>query len=298
LLEEVQKEKRTKEEEELRNMKREAEVWKFINKKRGVRKWNENNIGEEEWRSYFMELLEGEKMEIKEEVRVGEIGKVMEEEIGIGEVRNAIKKLKVKKVAGIDGIPIEAWKFIGGELIKELADLMKSVWIQGILPCDWRLSIIVPLYKRGEKEAIGNYRGISLLCSAYKVYAEILRNRLETEVERMDLIPESQTGFRRGRSILDNIFILNHVMQREKRYGEEDGRVYLFFVDLKAAFDKLDKNRLREELRRIGIKEELVRGVEKIYEETIVTVRTGKGLSRSFRTTKGVKQGCVMSSSV
>jgi len=49
LLQEVQKEKRTKEEEELRYIKREAEVWKFINKKREVKKWNENNIGEEEW---------------------------------------------------------------------------------------------------------------------------------------------------------------------------------------------------------------------------------------------------------
>jgi len=45
----------------------------------------------------------------------------MEEEIGIGEVRNAIKKLKVKKAAGVDGIPIESWKFAGEELLKELA---------------------------------------------------------------------------------------------------------------------------------------------------------------------------------
>jgi len=106
-------------------MKREAEVWKFINKKRGVRKWNENNIGEEEWRRYFMELLEGEKMEIRKKAGPEEIGRVIEEEIG--EVRNAIKKLKVKKAAGVDGIPMEAWKFADEELIKELADLIKSV---------------------------------------------------------------------------------------------------------------------------------------------------------------------------
>jgi len=84
-------------------------------------------------------------------------------------------------------------------------------------------------------------------------------------------------------------------MQREKRHGREDGKVYLFFVDLKAAFDKVDKSRLWEELQRKGVKDELVRGVEKIYEETEVTVRTGQGFTRSFRTTKGVRQGCVMS---
>jgi len=119
---------------------------------------------------------------------------------------------------------------------------------------------------------VSNYRGISLLCTAYKVYAEIVKNRMETEVERKGLIPESQAGFRKGRSTLDNIFVLDHVMQREKRKGGEEGKVYLFFVDLKAAFDKVDRSRLWEELRRKGIKEELIRGVEKIYEETEVTV--------------------------
>jgi len=66
----------------------------------------------------------------------------MEEEIEIEEVRNAIKKLKVKKATGVDGIPMEAWKFAGTELVKELADLIKSVWVQGILPR--RKSIMVP----------------------------------------------------------------------------------------------------------------------------------------------------------
>jgi len=53
------------------------------------------------------------------------------------------------------------------------------IWRKGTIPRDWRKSIIVPLYKRGEREKVENYRGISLLCSAYKIYAKILRNRLE-----------------------------------------------------------------------------------------------------------------------
>jgi len=49
------------------------------------------------------------------------------------------------------------------------------------------------------------------------------------------------------------------------------------------------------EMRRKGCNEELVRRAERIYEETIVKIRTEQGLTRSFRTTKGVRQGCVMS---
>jgi len=152
LLEEVQKLKRTREEEELRNMKRETEVWNFINKKRGLRKWNGNNIGEEEWRRYFMGLLEGEDMEVRKRIKTVDTRRNTGEEIGIEEVRKAIKKLKGKKAAGVDGIPMEAWKFAGEEMIKELTDLIRLIWRQGILPREWRKSIIVPLYKRGDKE--------------------------------------------------------------------------------------------------------------------------------------------------
>jgi len=137
LLEEVQREKRIKEEEELRNMKREAEVWKFINKKRGARKWNGNTIGEAEWRRYFMELLEGQESEAGKGERTLEIGETRQEEIGIEEVKKAIKKLKVKKAAGADGIPMEAWKFTGTGVIKELTDLINSVWTQEVLPAKY-----------------------------------------------------------------------------------------------------------------------------------------------------------------
>lgn len=77
---------------------------------------------------------------------------------------------------------------------------------------DWKKSIIVPLYKRGEPEEVGNYRGISLLYTVYKVYVEILKSRLEEVVEMKKLVPESQSGFRKGKSAIDNIFALNHIV--------------------------------------------------------------------------------------
>jgi len=54
-----------------------------------------------------------------------------------------------------------------------------------------------------------------------------VRNRLEKEVKEKDIIPESQANFRKGRSTIDNIFVLNHIMQREIRL--EDGKVYMMF---------------------------------------------------------------------
>jgi len=68
------------------------------------------------------------------------------------------------------------------------------------------------LYKREHEEKITNYKGISLQCTAYKICVEVIRYRLEKEVEIKGMIPKNQAGFRRGRSTTDNIFILMYLM--------------------------------------------------------------------------------------
>lgn len=46
--------------------------------------------------------------------------------------------------------------------------------------------------------------------------AEILKNRLEEVMERKNILPEIQTGFRKIKSTIDNIFMLNHIVHRDK----------------------------------------------------------------------------------
>lgn len=60
------------------------------------------------------------------------------------------------------------------------------------------------------------------MCTAYKIYAEVIRNGIEKEIIEKDMVPESQASFRRGRSTID-IFVLNNLMQRDKRQrGKEE----------------------------------------------------------------------------
>lgn len=123
-------------------------------------------------------------------------------------------------------------------------NLMQKIWREGTIPQEWKESIVVPLHKRGDEEKVTNYRGISLLCMAYKVYADILRSRLEKEVVAKELMPESQAGFRKGRTTMDNIFVLTHLVQRDSKRETEGRIIYMMFADLKAAFDKVDRSRL------------------------------------------------------
>ena len=300
LYDQKRKKKREEEEKELKNLRHGAEIWRFINRKRKKKVWKDNTIGCEEWKEYFEELLVGtEENRVNMEERSSNKGGAVQEEL-VGtqleehEVTEVIRGMKKNKAVGVDGIPMEAWMYGGDAVRKGLMEVLKQVWREGYIPKDWRSSIIVPLYKRGEVNKVGNYRGISLLCSAYKIYAEIIRRRLEKIVEQKGLLPESQAGFRKGRSTLDNIFILDHLAQREDRDGKKD-KVYAFFADLKAAFDNVDRGQLWKILREMGIDEELVRKVEEIYETTVAAVRTKDGLTEEFRVMKGVRQGCVLS---
>ena len=79
--------------------------------------------------------------------------------------------------------------------------------MQEIMPEGWRKSIIVPLYKKVEIEECKNYRGITLLDVTYKIMATILKKRLDKLSEK--IIGDYQCGFRKVRSITDQIFMLN-----------------------------------------------------------------------------------------
>jgi len=178
---------------------------------------------------------------------------------------------------------------------KGLTEVIQKVWNEVKIPEEWRTSIIVPLYKRGDPNVIPNYRGISLLCTAYKIYTEIIRRRLVEEVEEKKALPESQMGFRKGRSTLDNIYILNHIVQREKMKMKEEKKVYALFIDLKAAFDNVDRGKLWRILEEKQISGYLIEKMKNIYARTEAAVRVKNGLTRSFKITKGVRQGCVLS---
>jgi hypothetical protein len=94
------------------------------------------------------------------------------------EVEMAIGKLKSHKSTGIDQIPAELIK-AGGRIIRsEIHKLIISIWNKEELPEEWKESVIVPIYMKGDKTDCNNYRGISLLSTTYKILSNILLSRL------------------------------------------------------------------------------------------------------------------------
>jgi hypothetical protein len=126
------------------------------------------------------------------------------------EVESAIGKLKSYKSPGTYQIPAELIKAGGETLYSEIHRLICSIWNKEELPQQWEESIIVSIYKKGDKTDCNNYRGISLLSTAYKILSNILLERLTQYVN--ETVGDHQCGFRRNRSTTDQIFYTRQIL--------------------------------------------------------------------------------------
>lgn len=72
------------------------------------------------------------------------------------------------------------------------------------------------------------------------MYADILNRRLEKGIKEKRIIPENQTGFRKGMCTMKNIYVLNYLISRETAKA---GKIITCSLDIKAAFDAIDRSR-------------------------------------------------------
>ena len=140
-----------------------------------------------------------------------------------------MKSLRNRKASGSDGIAGELIKYGGNEMIMMLKELFQLIWDSEYIPERWGEGMIVSLFKKGDQEDPGNYRGITLLNVVGKLFNKVLNYRLLQWLEEHNKLSESQAGFRLGRSCVDNIFILNEVIQGRL----QEGKKFCFFLILR-----------------------------------------------------------------
>lgn len=84
-----------------------------------------------------------------------------------------------------------------------------------------------------------------------KIFTNILTNRITQWAEESNLLPEFQSGFRKHRSCVDNIFVLNALVQN--RLNSKGGKFYALFVDFSNAFPSISHNLLWSKLYKLGV---------------------------------------------
>ena len=197
------------------------------------------NEARKRWAEYFEELLNVQEDREADIVAVGGVevpvmGEENEREIKIEEVKRALNETKGGKAPGMDGVRVEMLKEGGVTVLEWLVRLFNVCFMLSIVPVDWVIACMVPLYKgKGDMYECSNFRGTSLLSVVGKVYGRVLINRIRDKTE--NVIAEVQGGFRRGRGCTDQIFTVRQICEKYLGKGKD---VYFAFLDLEKAYDK------------------------------------------------------------
>ncbi len=129
--------------------------------------------------------------------------------------------------------------------------------------------------------------GISLLDIIGKVYTRVLLGRLQAAMDCH--LEEAQMGFRSGRSYFDVLFTMGQLISWSREYRWP---LFACFVDLKKAYDCVNRDALWFVLRQQGVPAKLVELLWDLHTGSTATIKAFGGESEPFEIKRGVRQGC------
>lgn len=166
------------------------------------------------------------------------------------EIETIIKNFKMAS-PGWDDISSKVVKSSYQHFLEPLAHLLNLSISQGIVPRELKLARVIPIYKKGDKTDITNYRPVSILPCISKILERLIYNRLSNFINKHNILYDLQFGFREkhGTNLALSFLIDNIVSAHEK-----GNSVLGVFIDFSKAFDTINHNILFEKLYHYGIR--------------------------------------------
>ena len=212
-------------------------------------------------------------------------------EITIDEVHDCVRQLKNSSSPGHDHLKAEAMKKVNDLIAFPLTHILNLCLDQGIFPSELKTARVIPIYKKGDRSILVNYRPVSVLPVLSKVFEKILYNRIMSFFDRFQVISQFQFGFRKKHSTeLALTYFLN------KASKALDERLYFIstFIDLSKAFDTIDHAILISKLSYYGIRGKMLSLIIDYLSNRQQTVQFGGSSSSLLPVTCGVPQGSIL----
>ena len=212
---------------------------------------------------------------------------ILDAKITMKELEYSIKSLKRNKACGHDKIINEFILNAPFQVKYFMLLLFNCILTLEYFPASWAIGSIIPVYKKGDKNDVNNYRGITLLSCISKLFTRIINNRLNEWAETEEVLTEAQFGFRKGRSTSDCLFILHGLVEILVARGK---KLYCCFIDYEKAYDYIDRAALFYKLLNTSVSSKCVNIIKSMYSNIKLEVRGQEGESY-FSSNCGLLQG-------
>ena len=206
-------------------------------------------------------------------------------------VRKILSGLDRNKASGPDDIPPCVLVDAATELAKPISVLFNRSLKSGKIPKDWKMAHVTPIYKKGNKAAVNNYRPVSLTCVLCKSMEKIVREKILQHLSANNIISPHQHGFVPGRSCMTQLL---ESMDDWTSIIEESGSVDIIYTDFQKAFDSVPHRRLIQKMKSAGINGSVLRWVEDFLANRKQRVVINGTKSNEGSVTSGIPQGSVL----
>ena len=181
------------------------------------------------------------------------------------EVLAATKLLTNKKTPDHTGLSSNFLKQIISTIIDPLHHIFNLSFNTGVVPVQFKIAKVIPIFKSGDSSSMDNYRPISLLNTFSKILEKLVAARLLSYLNENNILSKWQFGFRSGHSTMHPMV---HFLNKIAGSLNEKKHTIAIFCDLKKAFDTCDHTILLLKLKRYGVS-----GTELKWFESYLTKR-------------------------
>ena len=201
------------------------------------------------------------------------------------ELYDSLKRMSSSKACGDDGITVSMLRLTFPVIAPHLLKVINTSITSGVLPCEWKVATVIPLFKSGDRAAPGNYRPVSILPTVAKLAESVVCSELVQYLVSHNVLCDQQHGFRPGRStesaMLDAVTHLTNNMDR--------GMIScLTTADTSKAFDSVQHGRLLDKLGWYGVDGHWFRDWLSDRHQSV------RGGSTTVPITHGVVQGSIL----
>ena len=190
---------------------------------------------------------------------------------------------------------ITRFRWLSSEFYIKYWDILQDTFVQVIreiedteeLCITQYRGVICLLYKKGDRDEVGNWRPITLLNTDYKIIAIVYASRLKKVLP--SIIHDDQKAYIEGRQIMENIRLTQDVIDMT---DETDTPGAIIFLDQQKAFDRVEWGYLELVLKKFGFGNRFRKWILMLYKLGQSCILTNGFLSPFFKITRSMRQGC------